>query len=71
VRKEVRTMIQPMIGTNIKLGKPRVPDEHATRAERLDAKFRQGDSVADYQRRVLGQIEGLDWASEGGDEREI
>lgn len=64
-------MIQPMIGTGIKLGKPRVPDERVKRSERLDAKVRQGESVAEYQRRILGQIECLDWRSEGGDEREI
>lgn len=64
-------MIQPMIGTGIKLGKTRVLDERVKRSECLDGKVRQGESVADYQRRVLRQIEGLDWASKGGDEAEI
>lgn len=64
-------MMKPVIGTNIKLDKPRVPDERERHAEQLDGKVREGESVADYQRRVLCQIESLDWHSEGGDEREI
>ena len=64
-------MMKPVIGTNIKLGKPRVPDERERHAEQLDGKVREGESVADYQRRVLCQIESLDWHSEGGDEHEI
>lgn len=57
-------MVKPVIGTGIKLGKPRVPDERERRSERLDGKVREGESVADYQRRVMSQIEGLDWGSE-------
>ncbi|MFC5281400.1 hypothetical protein ACFPGO_05885 [Arcanobacterium canis] len=64
-------MVKPMIGTGIKLGKPRTPEKRARRSERLDGKVREGESVAAYQRRVLGQIESLDWHSEGVDEREI
>lgn len=57
-------MLKPVIGTSIKLGKPRVRDERERRSERLDGKVREDESVADYQRRVMGQIEGLDWGSE-------
>lgn len=57
-------MVKPVIGTGIKLGKPRVHDEHEKRSERLDGKAREDESVADYQRRVMGQIESLDWGSE-------
>ncbi len=57
-------MVKPMIGTGIKLGKPRVPVEREKRSEQLDGKVREGESVADYQRRVMGQIESLDWGSE-------
>lgn len=57
-------MVKPVIGTGIKLGKPRVRDEHEKRSERLDGKVREGESVADYQRRMMGQIEGLNWGSE-------
>lgn len=64
-------MMKPMIGTGIKLGKPRVPNDRTKRSERLDGKVRQGESVADYQRRVPGQIESLDWGAEAGDEAEI
>lgn len=56
-------MVKPVIGTGIKLGKPRVPVEHEKRSERLDGKVREDESVADYQRRVMSQIEGLDWGS--------
>ncbi|MGV9189036.1 hypothetical protein ACTOVN_04970 [Arcanobacterium canis] len=71
MRKEVRTMVKPMIGTGIKLGKARVPEERVKHSERLDGKVREGESVAAYQRRVLGQIESLDWGSERGDEPAI
>lgn len=48
-----------------------MPDERSKRSERLDGKVREGESVADYQRRMLGQIESLDWDSEcEGDEPE-
>lgn len=57
-------MMKPVIGTNVKLGKLRVPDERERHAEQLDGKVREGESVADYQRRVMGQIESLDWGSE-------
>ena len=68
MRKEVRRMVKPMIGTGIKLGKPRVEVDHSRpinkNAERLDGTVRKGESIADYERRVLGQIEGLDRGSE-------
>lgn len=61
-------MIQPQIGTGIKLGKPRVEVDHSRpinkNAERLDGTVRKGESVANYERRVLGQIEGLNRGSE-------
>ncbi len=61
-------MVKPVIGTGIKLGKPRVEVDHSRSinksAERLDRTVRKGESVADYERRVLGQIEGLDRGSE-------
>lgn len=64
-------MIQPQIGKRISLGKPRVPDERVKRSERLDGKVHEGESVVDYQRRVLGQIESLEWGSKGDEEPEI
>lgn len=65
-------MIEPMIGTGIKLGKARVPEQRTKRSEQLDGKVRESESVTDHQRRVMGQIEGLDWSSEGeGAEPEI
>lgn len=68
-------MIQPQIGTGIKLGKPRVKVDHSRSinksAERLDGTVRNGESVAEYERRVMSKIESLDWCSERGDEREI
>ena len=61
-------MVKPVIGTGIKLGKPSVKVDHSRSinksAERLDRTVRKGESVADYERRVLGQIEGLDRGSE-------
>lgn len=61
-------MVKPVIGTGIKLGKPRVKVDYSRSinksAERLDRTVRKGESVADYERRVLGQIEGLDRGSE-------
>ena len=61
-------MVKPVIGTGIKLGKPRVEVDHSRpinkNAERLDGTVRNGESVSEYQRRVLGQIEGLDRSSE-------
>lgn len=68
-------MIQPQIGTGIKLGKPRVKVDHSRSinksAERLDGTVRNGESVAEHERRVMSKIESLDWCSERGDEREI
>ena len=61
-------MVKPVIGTGIKLGKPRVKVDHSRSinksAERLDGTVRNGESVTDYERRVLGQIEGLNRGSE-------
>lgn len=61
-------MVKPVIGTSIKLGKPRVKVDNSQSinksAERLDGTVRKGESVADYERRVLGQIEGLNQGSE-------
>lgn len=61
-------MVKPVIGTSIKLGKPRVKVDHSRSinksAERLDGTVRNGESVTDYERRVLGQIEGLNRGSE-------
>ena len=61
-------MVKPVIGTGIKLGKPRIKVDYSRSinesAERLDGTVRKSESVADYERRVLGQIEGLDRGSE-------
>ena len=61
-------MVKPVIGTGIKLGKPRVKVDHSRSinksAEWLDGTVRSGESFADYERRVLGQIEGLYRGSE-------
>lgn len=61
-------MVKPVIGMGIKLGKPRVEVDHSRpinkNAERLDGTVRKGESVSDYERRVLGQIEGLNRGSE-------
>ena len=61
-------MVKPVIGTGIKLGKPRSEVDHSRpinkNAERLDGTVRKGESIADYERRVLGQIEGLNRGSE-------
>ena len=68
VRKEVRRIVKPVIGTGIKLGKPSVKVDHSRSinksAERLDGTVRKSESVAEYQRRVLGQIK----SSKGEDE---
>ena len=68
-------MIQPQIGTGIKLGKHRVKVDHSRSinksAEWLDGTVRNGEGVAEHERRVMSQIESLDWCSERGDEREI
>ena len=51
-------MVKPVIGTGIKLGKPSVKVDHSRSinksTERLDGTVRNGESVAEYQRRVLG-----------------
>ena len=61
-------MVKPVIGTGIKLGKPRIEVDHSRpinkNAERLDGTVRKGESIAGYERRVLGQIEGLNRGSE-------
>lgn len=61
-------MVKLVIGTGIKLGKPRIEVDHSRpinkNAERLDGTVRKGESIADYERRVLGQIEGLNRGSE-------
>ena len=61
-------MVKPVIGTGIKLGKPRVEVDHSRSinksAERLDGTVRKGESVADYEWRFLGQIEGINRGSE-------
>ena len=44
----------------LRLGKPNIEVNHSKRTERLDGKVREGETVADYQRRVFGQIESLD-----------
>jgi hypothetical protein len=64
VRKEVRRMVKPVIGTGVKLGKPRVPDERVKRSERLEGKVREGEDVAAYQHGVMGQIASLIWGSD-------
>lgn len=68
-------MIQPQIGTGIKLGKPRVKVDHSRSinksAERLDGTVRNGESVADYERRVLGQAISLNRDSKGDSRPEL
>ncbi|WP_175954884.1 hypothetical protein [Schaalia sp. Marseille-Q2122] len=64
-------MIQPMMGKGLTIGRPKAPEERAKRAERLDGRIRERESVVDYQRRMIGQIESLDWGSEGDDEPEL
>lgn len=61
-------MVKPVIGTGIKLGEPRVKVDHSRsinkNVERLDGTVRNGESIADYEWRDLGQIEGLNRGSE-------
>ena len=56
-------MVKPVIGTGIKLGKPRVEVDHSRpinkNAEQFDGTVRKGESVTDYERRVLGLINSL------------
>lgn len=56
-------MVKPVIGTGIKLGKPRVEVNHSRpinkNAEQFDGTVRNGESVSEYQRRVLGLINSL------------
>jgi hypothetical protein len=60
-------MVKPVIGTGIKLGKPRVEVNHSRpinkSAEQFDGTVRNGESVSEYQRRVLGRIISLNWDS--------
>lgn len=64
-------MIQPQIGKGLTLGKPRLPKERTKRSERLDGRARERESVAEYQRQMISQIESLDWGSEGDDEPKV
>lgn len=64
-------MIPPMMGKDIKVGRPKTPEDRSRRAEKLDGRVRERESVAEYQRRMIGQIESLDWGSEGDDEPEL
>ena len=41
------------------------------RSERLDGKIREHETDAGYQRRIIGQIESLDWGAKEGDEPEL
>ena len=67
-------MVKPVIGTGIKLGKPRVEVDHSRpinkNAERLDETVREDESIAEYQRRLLKQIESQNWNSEDDNETE-
>lgn len=67
-------MVKPVIGTGIKLGKPRVKVDHSRsinkNAERLDETVREDESIAEYQRRLLKQIESQNWNSEDDNETE-
>ena len=53
-------MVKPVIGMGIKLGKPSVKVDHSRSinksGERLDGTVREGESVSEYQCRVLGLI---------------
>lgn len=61
-------MVKPVIGTGIKLGKPRVEVDHSRpinkSAEQFDGTVRNGESVSVYQRRIMGQIASLNWRSD-------
>lgn len=57
-------MVKPVIGTGVKLGKPRVDDERVKRSERLEDKVREGEDVTAYQHGVMGQIASLIWSSD-------
>lgn len=66
--------LKPIIGPNLKISKPRMKRTRADRerqAERLDGSVRKGESVADYQARMLRQINSLDWNSKASDEPEL
>lgn len=73
MRGDVKTMISPMVGKDIKVGRPRgVQVDRSKRAERLDGRVRERKSVAECQRRMIGQIESLDRGTKGeGDEPEL
>lgn len=64
-------MVKPVIGTGIKLGKPRVKVDHSRsinkNVERLDGTVRNGESVAGYQRRALRKVK----RSKGEDEPQL
>lgn len=64
MREKARTIVEPVIGKDLRLGKPHMPVEWEKRSEQLDGRVREAESVADYERRVLWQIEGLDRGSE-------
>lgn len=67
-------MIPPKMGKGLKIGRPRgVPVDRTKRAERLDGRVRERESATDYQRRMIGQIESLDWGTKEseGDEPEM
>lgn len=54
--------LKPIIGPNLKISKPRVKNTRADRerqAERLDGSVRKGESVSEYQSRMIRQIRGL------------
>ena len=66
--------LKPIIGPNLKISKPRVRSTHVDReqqAERLDGSVRKGESVSEYQSRMIRQINSLDWDSKGDDEPEL
>lgn len=64
-------MIPPKMGKGLKIGRPKTQVDRMKRAERLDGRVRERESVAEYQRRMISQIESLDWGSEADDEPEL
>lgn len=63
-------MVPPMMGKGLKIGRPKTPEDRSKRAEKLDGRVRERESATDYQRRMTGQIESLNWGSTGDDEPE-
>lgn len=67
-------MVIKRIPSGLKTGNPRVKVDHSRSisksAERLDGTVRKGESVSEYQRRLLGQINSLNWDSKGDDKPE-